>query len=88
MIDRTTIVIAHRLSTIRNADKIYVLNKGQVVEEGTHASLLEQEGSQYKAMVQSQMTEKIEDDNPQVIDRNENQTEKHLSLYLYLKISL
>lgn len=39
--NRTTIVIAHRLATIRNADIIYVLNKGSITEFGTHADLLE-----------------------------------------------
>jgi len=39
MKDRTTIVIAHRLSTVRNAERIIVLNKGRIVEEGNHHSL-------------------------------------------------
>jgi ATP-binding cassette subfamily B protein len=41
---RTTLVIAHRLSTIRNADLIVVMDKGVVVEQGTHAALVEQGG--------------------------------------------
>jgi len=44
MQNRTTIVIAHRLSTIKNADRIIVLKDGQLVEEGTHAQLLDIEG--------------------------------------------
>src|SRR5690625_669718 len=42
--NRTTIVIAHRLSTIRNADTIFVLDKGRLAEQGTHDELLEKNG--------------------------------------------
>ena len=41
---QTTIIIAHRLSTIRNADKIFVIDGGQVVQEGSHDELLESGG--------------------------------------------
>src|SRR5690625_1505054 len=44
---RTTLVIAHRLSTIQNADKIFVLERGKIIEQGNHESLLEDLGNYY-----------------------------------------
>lgn len=50
---RTTLVIAHRLSTIINADKILVMDKGQIIEQGTHQELLSQKGA-YSDLVKLQ----------------------------------
>jgi ABC transporter fused permease/ATP-binding protein len=50
MKNRTSFVIAHRLSTVRNADKIYVLDKGHVVEKGTHLELTEIPEGLYKSL--------------------------------------
>ena len=52
MKNRTSILIAHRLATIQQADKILVLNQGELQEEGTHASLLAQ-GGYYAALHQA-----------------------------------
>lgn len=51
---RTTLIIAHRLSTIKNADNIFVLNKGVVVESGNHEQLLLKDGV-YKKMYETQI---------------------------------
>jgi subfamily B ATP-binding cassette protein MsbA len=53
MQNRTSIVIAHRLSTIRHADEIIVLQKGKIVERGTHEELIQQSGF-YKKLVEMQ----------------------------------
>jgi len=45
---RTTIVIAHRLTTVQNADKIIVIDKGQIVGQGQHADLLARKGAYYR----------------------------------------
>ncbi len=50
---RTTFVVAHRLSTIRNADNIYVLDDGMIVESGTHEKLYNLNGK-YRAMYEAQ----------------------------------
>lgn len=56
----TTLVIAHRLTTIRNADKIIVIEKGKIVEEGSHDELLEIEGKYWKMYRSIQLSEKNE----------------------------
>lgn len=51
---KTTIIIAHRLSTIKKADYIYVLDKGKIIEEGTHEVLMQQEGAFFNYVVENQ----------------------------------
>lgn len=53
---RTTFIIAHRLSTIKNADKIYLLEKGKIIEEGNHETLIQNKGKYYE-MYQAQNTD-------------------------------
>ena len=57
---RTTLVIAHRLSTIRNADKIIVMQRGEVVEEGDHETLMKSEGV-YFNLVEQQTAHQIDE---------------------------
>jgi ABC-type multidrug transport system fused ATPase/permease subunit len=61
MSGRTSIVIAHRLSTIRNADQIFVIEKGRLVEEGTHENLMNLSEGIYKNLTELQLFHKNPD---------------------------
>ncbi|PKS12635.1 hypothetical protein jhhlp_000843 [Lomentospora prolificans] len=84
---RTTITIAHKLATIRNADNIVVMDKGRIIEQGTHRSLLESNGA-YARLVRAQdlsMTAKQDSESDSsdkdTQDEAEDQDEpKHLGL--------
>ena len=55
MKDRTVFIIAHRLSTVRNADKIVVVNYGEIVETGTHDELVDKENGIYASLYKTQL---------------------------------
>ncbi|MBV6633172.1 MAG: ABC transporter ATP-binding protein [Alphaproteobacteria bacterium] len=54
MAGRTTLVVAHRLATVQGMDRILVFNQGRIVEEGSHAALLQREGGHYRALFEEQ----------------------------------
>ena len=56
---RTTIAIAHRLSTLRNADRLIVLEKGELAEFGTHEELLKNKGIYYNLVMAQRQTTKM-----------------------------
>ena len=71
---RTTIAIAHRLSTLHRADRLVVLDRGQVVEEGTHDVLMERQGAYYN-LYQAQarnIDQNLDDDKERKNPRNEH----------------
>jgi ATP-binding cassette subfamily B protein len=53
---RTSIVIAHRLSTVRSLDRILVFDRGEIVEQGTHAALANRAGGTYRGLFERQAT--------------------------------
>jgi ATP-binding cassette subfamily B protein len=57
MVGRTTIVVAHRLSTVRALDRLIVLDKGKVIEEGTHDALIRAENGLYRRLFERQALE-------------------------------
>ncbi|MGY4720500.1 ABC transporter ATP-binding protein [Naumannella huperziae] len=64
--DRTSFVIAHRLSTIRDADVILVMEKGRIVEQGTHAELLERHGA-YRRLYDAQFSAPVTDEQERAV---------------------
>jgi len=73
------------LTTIQNADKIYVLDNGSVIEEGTHYTLMEKEKGKYKTMVKSQQVEKLDDhikDDFISMEKIEKEDEKHICMLI------
>lgn len=59
---RTTLMIAHRLYTIQHAHQIYVVDQGEVIENGTHASLMEQNESKYRNLYAAQSIDNLTTD--------------------------
>jgi ATP-binding cassette subfamily B protein len=54
LVGRTSFIIAHRLSTVRQCDRIYVIDRGAVVESGTHAQLMENAEGTYRRLADRQ----------------------------------
>jgi ATP-binding cassette subfamily B (MDR/TAP) protein 1 len=88
-VGRTTIVIAHRLATVKDADRIIVMGAGEIVEQGTHNSLLEDKDGAYFTLVQNQQlqqkaAEKAADESEsESEDEGANPLQRHISPELY-----
>src|SRR5580698_7407669 len=72
---RTTIVIAHRLSTIRNADLIIGLDRGEVVEHGSHDELMERKGLYYELVTAQSQKEEVHDSDSELEEKEEEKKE-------------
>lgn len=79
----TVVVVAHRLSTIENADKIIVLDHGQIVEQGNHKELIKQNGL-YAYLVQKQMH--ADNDNDSVVSKSGTSTPSLANLHSSLQL--
>lgn len=77
--NRTTIVIAHKLATIKNADNIVVMSKGRIIEQGTHETLLAQNGA-YAKLVSVQTLGKAIEDEEEAAEDNDLGPARSLSL--------
>ena len=58
----TTIIIAQRISSVKQADYIYILDKGRILEEGTHRQLMQKKGYYYKTCIMQHGLEEAEAD--------------------------
>ncbi|NLD49591.1 MAG: ABC transporter permease, partial [Clostridiaceae bacterium] len=74
---KSMLIIAHRLTTIKNCDEIIVLDKGEIVEKGSHEELLKLKGSYYRLWEMQQGNFVVKDEkeeiNEEVPDLNENE---------------
>lgn len=68
--DRTTIVVSHRMSAIKNADRIVFIEKGQVVEDGTHSELIASKGRYYEMVKSTHNDLEASDDPPEYEESN------------------